>query len=212
MLSKKFGKSSGQLEGFGGTINMQNNTPEKLAALLDKNDYRVIVRTTDSGCLTEFPKRLELPVIPFVKLYQEYTPEGLLTCEYDESGAELRTQEISCPSYAQRLFTIYHVVYHCMSINYDLQFIKFVVDKEEVDEETFLKAHTSPSMVNEDVVKEASLKNLVAQCFNQGFLPMFEKIAEQEGVLDGFQTIRRLFVSDDVMNEMLNALGEEPNE
>jgi hypothetical protein len=191
---------------------MQNVTPNELAELLDRNDYRVVVKTTDGGCLAEFPQRRELPIMPFVRLYQEYKPEGILTCEYDESGAELRTQELSCPSYAQRVFTVYHVIYHCMGIGYDLQLIKFVADKDEVDEETFLKADTSPFMVDEDVQKEVVLKNLIGQCFNQGFLPMHEQFAKQEGLLEGFIPIRRLFVPDDMMNQMLTMLGDKPHE
>lgn len=191
---------------------MEPITPQDVAKLLDRNDYRVVMQKTDGGCLTTFPNRVELPIHGFARLYQEFANDGIVVCTHDEAGAELETTNVQCPAYAQRLFTIYHVIFHCMSIGYEIAFIKFVLDGSEVSEEAFFQEHVSPFMDQSEVMKENTLRNLIGVCFQQGFLPHHEQMAKQEGIGEGFTAIRRLFVPDQMMGQLLDMIGDTKHE
>lgn len=213
LLLKKFGKFSGQLAGFAGTIYMKQITDKDIAKLLDRNDYRVVMQKTDGGCLTHFPHRSELPVQVFSRLYQEFTEDGILEATHNEMGEEIESNIIKCPPYAHRLFTLYNVIHHCMEIDYEMSLIKFVLDDNEVPEEAFFQAHVSPFMDNADTMRENTLRNLISMCFQQqGFLPHHAQIAEQEGIHDGFIVIRRLFVSDEMIKQLLEMIGTPDHE
>ncbi len=187
---------------------MKEITPQDVAKLLDRNDYRVVMHKTDGGCLTDFPKRTELPIHGFVRLYQEFTEDGILEATHDEAGSEMETHVIPCPAYAHRLFTLYNVIYYCMGIGYDIAFIKFMLEDSEISEEAFFQEHVSPFIATADTVRENTLRNLSGACIQQGFLPHHEQMAKQEGVGDGFTAIRRLFVPDQIMS--FEMPGEEP--
>jgi len=192
-----------------GTIDMQTIPSQDVAALLDRNDYRVVMQKTDGGCITHFPVRAELPTPGFLRLYQEFTKDGVLVCEHEEGGLELDKYEVPCPPYAQRLYTIYQVVYHCMGIGYDVNLVKFVVNDHEVEEQDFFDAHASSFMDTSDIKNENILRNIVASCFQQGFLPQYELAAKQESVEEGFVAIRRLFMPDQALEQLNNILGNQ---
>lgn len=181
-------------------------TCNELAQLLDRNDYRVVVQTTDGGCIAQFPERVEEPTPGFVCLYQEFTPEGISTYEYDMDGEELTCQHTDCPVYAQRLFTLYQIIYHCMGIGYNVQLIKFLVDDKEVDEDSFFRANQSPYVMGLETNEETKLRQLMGDCFSRGFQPVHAFAAQNEGIEEGFTAIRRLFMPDPIMNGiMLNS-------
>jgi hypothetical protein len=187
---------------------MKNVTPNKLADLLDENDYRVVVQLTDRGCMTSFPDRKEDPKLGFSRLYQEFTPTGVLICEYDNSVKELAKGEMECPEYAQRIFTLYKIIIHCMNIGYDIGLIKFSVHDKEVDENTFMSYHNPMKTPDIETTKETRLRQLMGDCFQNGFQPIHDSAAAGECVLRGFKCIRRIFISDDIMNQ----INEEKNE
>lgn len=191
---------------------MKNVTPDEIAELLDRQEYRVVVQATDGGCLTHFPKRVELPTPGFVRLYQEFLPTGVLTCEYDENGAEMVKYETPCPIYAQRLYMLYQVIFHCMGIGYDIAFIKFIVNKEEVDEDNFFLAHKSPFALGTETTQETKLRQLLSDCFMRGFQPVHGFAAKNEGIEDGYVAIRRIFVPDQMMNQIEQAFSSNPFE
>ena len=102
-----------------------------------------------------------------------------------------------------------------MGIGYEIAFIKFVIDGREVAEEAFFQEHTSPFMHDKDTMRENTLRNLIGVCFQQGFMQHHEAIAEQEGVREGFVAIRRLFVPDQMMGQLLELdemLGDTEHE
>ena len=194
---------------------MKQVTPQDVAKLLDRNDYRVVMQKTDGGCITHFPKRTELPIPGFARLYQEFGEQGILMCTHDEAGTEVDTTNVLCPPYAHRLFTLYSVICHCMGIGYEIAFIKFVLDGREVNEEAFFQEHSSPFMEQKDTARENTLRNLIGVCFQQGFMQHHEEIAEQEGVREGFVSIRRLFVPDQMVGQLLELdemLGDNEHE
>ncbi len=184
---------------------MKQITTKDIAKLLDRNNYRVIVHKTDGGCLTQFPNRIEPPIPRFTRLYQEFTSTGILTCISDESGVELEKNNILCPAYAHKLFTIYNIMLYCLMINYEMSFIKFVLDADEVSEEAFFQAHTSSFMKPDDIMRENTLRNLVTTCFEQGFLPHHKDQAKQEGIHEGLEAIHNLYYAKP---NHLNILGE----
>ncbi len=189
---------------------MKSTNSQKISKLLDKHDYRVVVQNTDGGYLVTFPSRKELPVIGFVRLYQEFQPMGILTCFYNEEGIEVDKQETLCPPYSHKLFSLYSVMYYCLSIGYDVSFVKFVLNNKEVSEEALFAPHADSFLDVADSNRERILHNILSSCFNDGFLPKYEELAEQEGVIDGFLAIRRLFVPDNMMDE-LHAMIELEN-
>jgi len=175
-----------------GTIYM-----ETLAELLDRNDYRVIVQTTDGGCLTTFPNRVELPTPHFYRLYQEFRTGGVLVCRHDEAGSEVDLPVTTpCPPYAQRVYTMYHILSYCMSIGYAGGAIKFMVGDKEVEEDEFYDANCSPHMLLTDIGKESQLRMLIAMSFQQGFTPEIVEMAKQDGMLGGYLAIRSLFIPE----------------
>ena len=179
--------------GLGGTIDMRNATPKDVMVLLDRNDYRVIMNKTDGGCLTIFPNRIELPGLEFTRLYQEFFSNGVSTATHDENGIELTTCIYPCPSYSHRLFTIYHAIYHCMCINYEMSYMRFMIKDAEVSGEAFFQEHSSPFMNSEDIVLENRLRTLIGMSLRHGFIPQHEQAAKKENILKGFQIKRNLF-------------------
>lgn len=176
--------------------------PTELAQLLDRNEYRVVITKTDQGCLTEFPTRTEMPILAYAKIYQEFTEDGVACTTYDSEGTELFTQDVSVPSYAQKVWTVYNVISNCMAVGYGPQAIKFKVGENEVDERGFLSAHVSPFAVDGDDKKEQALQQLIGVCFQQGFTEQAEQRAKKQGLLEGYLAIFALFISPE----------ENPNE
>jgi hypothetical protein len=181
---------------------MKTNTLKDIAEILDRNDYRVTMTKTDNGCIAHFPQRVELPLRDFARLYQEFDRHRVLICTYDEDGQEIEKCHVDCPPYAQSLFTIYHVIYCCIGIGYDLPLVKFVVDGNEVDDEVFLKENKGNFAHQVDATRESALNNLIETGLRVGFQPQHEQMAEQEGVLEGFRVIRGLFVTDQMVKQL----------
>lgn len=176
---------------------------KELEALLDQHDYRVVMQTTPGGCLTSFPGRSEEPMIGPSRLYQEFTHDGVLVCIHDENGIQVSKEEIECPVYAQALFTMYHVICRCADIGYHASLVKLVVNgKEQVEEDVFWETHKSQFMSPSNAQQEGSLRKLLESCFLEGFQPVHSIIAQNEGVEEGYNTIRRLWISDAVLEQM----------
>lgn len=165
----------------------------ELVELLDRNEYRVVMSQTDRGCLAEFPTRKEIPLLSFTRLYQEFTEKGVDCTTYDADGQELFTHKVSVPSYAQKIWTIYHVISQCMTIGYGSQAIKFKVGGNEAEEQLFLQKHVSPFATKGDAEKEEALQQLIALCFQQGFSDRTKAFAQQQGILDGYLAVKNLF-------------------
>jgi hypothetical protein len=188
-----------------------NNQITHVKKLLDRNDYRVAVHATDGGCLALFPQRIEPPETGFAKLYQQFNPDSVLLCTQDEHGVELTDENIPCPVYAQKLFTIYQVIFHCFGIGYNITLIKFMHKNEEIDEDEFLNCHLNPYGDNskDELTKETKLRQLMNDCFQRGFQPMHEMAAEGEGIQDGFVALRRIFIPDSIHECVHNFMTQE---
>jgi len=173
--------------------NTEEKSPNTVEEILDRNEYRVVVKKTDTGCVTHFPGRVEYPVVAFSRLYHEYKPEGVFVCAYDEDGQELCEWTISCPMYVQRAYIIYTIISQCIRMEYDTSMIKFMSGKETLSYEDFNSINLSPFMDMSDIMKEEKLDAIVTDGCRNGFSDKHDEIADSEGLLEGFMLIRELF-------------------
>ena len=157
---RKFGRFSGQQIGLAGTINMENSI-EDVKQILERNNYKVVVFSTDGGCIAIFPNRVEPPISGLTRIHYQYNDNGLRIIVSDEAGNIYKDAIYACPIYIQRLLMFSHIVKRCMYINYTIALATFIVGENVVEEDDFYQVCANPKMTTEDLELENQLKPII---------------------------------------------------
>lgn len=194
---KKFRKFSGQWEGLAGTIDM--NKKQSLQ-ILDKNGYRVVIVPSVDGCTASFPIRVEHPILEFSHLVFEFKGSGVSCTLIDERGQEISTIEFICPPYAQRAIPVYYVMRWCAIIGYEFEAVKFSRKGEEINEQDFFAKFISRYQNKKDMPLETNLITLCSQSMQSMFTDaQAEEMATKLGILDGYDVVKNIFVSESLL-------------
>ena len=164
---------------------------------------------TDNGNITQFPNRIEQPILNFSRLYQEFTESGVDATAYQEDGEEIEQKHFSCPAYAQRAFSMYYLIYWCAIIGYDYTMVKFEYEGNELNEIQFFEVCKCKFQEAEHAEMENNLIQLCAAAMHIGFLnESHEQIANQLGIQEGFATIKSVF-SHDLLKNILGIANDK---
>jgi len=189
-------------------MGMENNIAE-VRNILERNDYQVTVYSTEDGCLSVYPARVEQPIAGLTRIQYQYTQEGLRIIISDEDGKIHKDKIFPCPVYAQRLLMFTHIIAKCLYINYAIALISFTLNETQVEEAEFYEGCTNKYMDKTDLALEEELKPIIIQAIFTAFTPMHEESAKQAGVLEGFLIIRTMLVGQPIKQEESNEPKEE---
>ena len=164
--------------------------------LLQENDYQVNGKITQTGCTFSYPPR-HLP--PYTNgFHRDYrlTPTGVsITLRTTDKTVD--NVDIECPVYARKACILADVASCCVYLQYNTTLICLFVNDVETDEKTFMQninggTKETPQMLQ----KEHALNTLLLRAYTDNFTKDNSVLAQQLGVLDGYQTICQLYLRE----------------
>lgn len=168
-----------------------------VVAFLKKHNYIVVVTQKDKGIEVKIP-----PIKNKFTTRDEKVVEYSL--KYGKKGLVTKTEKnkedvvIPVPEYALRLYVCADIVRECLSINYDFEFVEGINKKGEcvgygLNNEV-IDLMKEPKIG--EFEKEGKLFEIFRQCFDTGFLDIYEEYAEQAEIKDGYLLAKNLIESD----------------
>lgn len=158
---------------------------EKCGQLLDKMGYRATATPTKDGCVVTLPLKLFGEEVPFRE--RQYSIDFKRKVVTVKDGDELGDEYVmDCPPYAARLAIWCDIIVNCQLSGYNPKLVKLI----DINNSTEL---LPPIKNKQQEHLEENLTALWVKAKQNDFDPQFEKLAEEEGVIEGYKLLLGIY-------------------
>lgn len=152
---------------------------DKIMGILERNNYQIVLTTTNSGFSIQYPEKMEFPPL-------KSKMDNI--CIYDDS-ISYNNNIIQVPKYLQTSYCISLMVRGCKKYGYSAMLCRYINNNKDVNDEDFWKL-VPFNLSSEEEELSDEVPRLINMCTENETEAM--SLAEEMGIEEGLKIILSL--------------------